>query len=323
MNISVVVIGRNSQVFLKQCLDSIEVAISLASTIINKFEIIYVDGNSSDNSIEIAHNYSSVSVVHIQKSTIFSASLGRYLGTKHAQYPNLLYMDSDMTLYQNWFYESSEFFNKYKAIIGKWTQINLFKDGTVKEVISNFNKIQNLSFTKKPCGFLQLSLVGLEDLPTFHPLIVNNEEKDFYAQFYKRRKIFCVPIDAFSHYNLKQNAKVKLKSYFSAYGKTGYLVSAYYAMVKGYSGSYAFIQIYKLLNIVFILIVIISLIYRNSKLLWIAAPILLFPFSRIKSRFFDILFFPYKLLFTIRLVNGKHRADYIYNGINYQIDLKV
>ena len=322
MNISVIVIGRNSQLFLKQCLESIELAFASSESIINNFEIVYVDGNSTDKSVHIASKHNSVTIIEIISSTFFSASLGRYLGTKHAKYKNLLFMDSDMTLYQNWFHESLEYFDKYKAIIGQWTQINVANDRSVKEVIPNFNNINDSFITKKPCGFLQLSLDDLELAPIFHPLIVNNEEKDFYAQFYKSRKIFCVPVQGFKHYNLKQNMKAKLKSFFSTYGKTGYLVSAFFAIKKGYSLSYAIIQMYKILNIIFIVILLLLVFVNKSHFLWIAIPVILFPVSKIKSRIFDVLFFPYKLLSAIRLIKGKHNAEYIYKGVNYQIDLK-
>jgi len=84
--VSVVVIARNASGILARCLESIKAN--------DPAEIVVIDGNSSDNTVEIASRYT---------SRIFSdggkgAAFARQLGAEKAMREFIAYIDADVTL---------------------------------------------------------------------------------------------------------------------------------------------------------------------------------------------------------------------------------
>ena len=196
--LSVVIIGKNTEKILGRSIDSVLTAITQAERLIEAFEIIYVDSNSTDSSLQIAQGYSVVRTVAITSSTFYSASLGRHLGLKHARYDNLLFLDGDMTLSPDWFLDTEEAYAKHRAIVGQWNERELSMEGELNREIANYNGIEREEVLIKPCGFLQIDRKLVAGGRSFHPLVINNEEKDFYAQFYGDGKIVGLPVKALS-----------------------------------------------------------------------------------------------------------------------------
>lgn len=98
--ISFIVIGRNEGHLLKKCLQSIYNETKLAG--VNTFEIIYVDSNSEDASIDLAMQFEGVRVFKIYKD--YSPAAGRNLGAEVAKGEILFFIDGDMQIH-------SEFLN--------------------------------------------------------------------------------------------------------------------------------------------------------------------------------------------------------------------
>jgi len=89
--ISVVVIGRNEGARLDSCMLSIKSALKLL-----KHEIIYVDSQSTDDSIARAKKHGAR--CYLLSASQTTAGLGRYVGTKEAKGEYLLFLDGDMEL---------------------------------------------------------------------------------------------------------------------------------------------------------------------------------------------------------------------------------
>ncbi|MBQ7786036.1 MAG: glycosyltransferase family 2 protein [Clostridia bacterium] len=89
--ISVVVIGRNEGDRLSSCLFSIQAALHVL-----KHEIIYVDSQSTDDSIARAKACGAKCFLLSAEQT--TAGLGRYVGAKEAKGEYLLFLDGDMEL---------------------------------------------------------------------------------------------------------------------------------------------------------------------------------------------------------------------------------
>ncbi|MBQ8833246.1 MAG: glycosyltransferase [Paludibacteraceae bacterium] len=92
--ISFIVIGRNEGWRLKKCLQSI-------TTIINQdkiidYEIIYVDSQSSDNSVELAKQYGAKVFLITGEC---NAAIARNIGAKEAMGDILFFIDGDMELF--------------------------------------------------------------------------------------------------------------------------------------------------------------------------------------------------------------------------------
>lgn len=92
--LSIVVIGKNQEMFLSDCFASIQ---SMAWN--GVYEIIYVDTASTDNSMQIARAYGIEALsIHPPNPT---AAIARNVGWKIAQYPLVLFLDGDTILHRN------------------------------------------------------------------------------------------------------------------------------------------------------------------------------------------------------------------------------
>ena len=94
--ISFIIIGRNEEKNIKRCIESIYRAIKAAG--IATFEIIYVDADSTDKSIEYAHEYAEVKVYKVLGGR--NAAVGRDIGAKEATGTVLFFVDGDMEVYE-------------------------------------------------------------------------------------------------------------------------------------------------------------------------------------------------------------------------------
>ena len=97
--ISFIVIGRNEGIKLKKCLDSIINTISANG--INYYELIYVDSDSTDNSIDIAKNYNQIKIYKI--SGTCNAAIGRNVGAKESRGDILCFIDGDIEIIPSFF----------------------------------------------------------------------------------------------------------------------------------------------------------------------------------------------------------------------------
>ena len=91
-DITIIVIGKNEGSNLPRCFTSIKRLTR---------NIIYVDSDSSDNSIQIARSFG-VRIILSVKGPFLSASLGRYIGSKHIQTKYAQFLDGDMTIDAHW-----------------------------------------------------------------------------------------------------------------------------------------------------------------------------------------------------------------------------
>lgn len=92
--ISFIVIGRNEGAKLARCFKSIYNVLKINK--IFKAEIIYVDSSSSDNSIEIAQQFSDVSILKL--TGILNPAIARNVGANKSSGEVLFFIDGDMQL---------------------------------------------------------------------------------------------------------------------------------------------------------------------------------------------------------------------------------
>lgn len=107
--VSTVIIGINTEKTIKQCIESVK----NTSYPQECLEIIYVDGGSSDRSVQFAEE-EGVRVIKLQQSQP-TPGRGRNAGWRAAKFEKILFLDGDTTLNESWL-ESS---------------VSLLKDGVV------------------------------------------------------------------------------------------------------------------------------------------------------------------------------------------------
>ena len=122
MMISFVIIGKNEERNLKRCIESIYKGISEVK--IREYEIIYVDSNSTDKSIEVAASFPEVKIFKVTGRS--NAAMGRNVGAKNATGEVLFFVDGDMEIYtdflaRHWNHQSHSI--DHPIIAGQWLDI--------------------------------------------------------------------------------------------------------------------------------------------------------------------------------------------------------
>ena len=92
--ISFIVIGRNESWKLSKCLES--VAATIKQNQLKNYEIIYVDSNSTDDSIDRANKFEEIKIFKITGK--YNAAIARNIGAKESSGDILFFIDGDMEI---------------------------------------------------------------------------------------------------------------------------------------------------------------------------------------------------------------------------------
>jgi glycosyltransferase involved in cell wall biosynthesis len=136
VNLSFIVIGKNEGEKLNICFKSIFQTIRVNN--IQSYEVIYIDSNSTDNSMEIVSQFKEIRTYKINQ--VCNAAIARNIGAKESTGYNLFFIDGDMELIPDSFHHF--FFNKklvYSFISGNFINY-YYNDGKFikKEYYKNF-----------------------------------------------------------------------------------------------------------------------------------------------------------------------------------------
>ena len=117
MLLSVVIVARNEEENIERCIKSI-----LRETKgISKVEVLMVDSASTDQTVEIAKNYS-INIIQLKSDWPLSPSAGRFSGVNNTTGKYVLIIDGDMELLAGWVNKALEFLDgnsKCAAVMGK------------------------------------------------------------------------------------------------------------------------------------------------------------------------------------------------------------
>jgi glycosyltransferase involved in cell wall biosynthesis len=94
-----IIIGRNEGKRLGNCIKSVYDTLKYNN--LDKFDIIYVDSNSADNSIEVARQFPEVKVFKVTGAT--NAAVGRNIGAGETDSDYLCFIDGDMEIIPEFF----------------------------------------------------------------------------------------------------------------------------------------------------------------------------------------------------------------------------
>ena len=97
--ISFIIIGKNEGLKLFKCFDSIFNTININN--IKSYEVIYVDSNSKDNSIEIAQKFDEIKIFKITGKC--NAAIGRNVGASESKGDILCFIDGDIEIVPSFF----------------------------------------------------------------------------------------------------------------------------------------------------------------------------------------------------------------------------
>jgi glycosyltransferase involved in cell wall biosynthesis len=314
MNLSILIIGKNTEKTLEKCISSIFDAIQ-NTKYIDSCDIIYIDSNSSDSSVDIAKAKKVETIEMIDGFT--TASLGRYLGLKHSNHNNILFIDGDMELDLDWFDNSFDYYSQYGAIHGERYEKIYNNDVVIKE-IPKFFGMEQAEVAKNIGGCFMVNMKNLKGI-NFSPILKDEEERDFYAKFLDKQLIYRIPVPMFIHNNYNLTTS-RLKSYLLPYNKIGYLLSFFYSVKNGYFANY-----FKLQN-KFLISAIASLFFYyfmiSGAFVLIIIPIILLRLINkeyYKGALASMIFFPYKLITSIIYLKKDFKCSYRYRNLNYTL----
>jgi len=95
--LSVIIPTKNEQDHIRECIESV---FATCRGLVD-FEVILVDSNSSDRTVDIASEFP-IAVLQIPDDELTTPGAGRYVGTKTARGDLLLFVDGDMVLEAEW-----------------------------------------------------------------------------------------------------------------------------------------------------------------------------------------------------------------------------
>lgn len=100
VSLSVIVPTYNEADRIETCLESIFETVRAADAVAS-FEVVLVDSNSTDETVERALEYP-ITVLEIPDDDLTTPGAGRYVGTHHANGDLLLFVDGDMAVEPGW-----------------------------------------------------------------------------------------------------------------------------------------------------------------------------------------------------------------------------
>lgn len=102
VSLSVVVVARNEEGLVADCLESVQAACTAAGRVDESaVDVVLVDSNSTDRTVEISAEYP-VSVYRIPRDDLCSCGAGRHVGFQRSRGDYTLFVDGDMVLDTHW-----------------------------------------------------------------------------------------------------------------------------------------------------------------------------------------------------------------------------
>ncbi|MEI8067868.1 MAG: glycosyltransferase family 2 protein [Candidatus Shapirobacteria bacterium] len=128
MNFSVVIPNYNGALFISDCLNSLINSIKEVKNV--NFEIILVDNNSKDNSIEISKEiFKKIKIIQNSKNFGFAGAVNQ--GIRKAKYEWVILLNNDLTFEKNWFEKVVPIIKENKdPKVATFFGTVLIKDGT-------------------------------------------------------------------------------------------------------------------------------------------------------------------------------------------------
>lgn len=179
--IDIVIIGRNEGELLAKAIQS-SIAAAQEFTLLGnpKPNIIYIDGQSSDRSLEIASQFGiEYSIVEGKPNP----ALGRHIGFKHCNGKYVFFLDGDMEIYPKWLPAGIKYLEEHLDIAGTagFCDWEVYHGATVTK-IPNYSGIKSYGqkVTDDVGGTFLYRSVVLRSIGDFDPTMVRVEELDLY-----------------------------------------------------------------------------------------------------------------------------------------------
>ena len=196
--VTIVIVGKNEDKILNRCFKS---ACSLTNN------VIYVDSDSTDKSIEIAKRYTNIKIISLKTKNYFhTASLARSIAAKEVKTKYIQFIDADMTLEKEWILEAKI---RLKSDLSLAAVV-----GYKKEYYSLDSSEHKIKKDKKEfypdylSGAFMIKKFDYDKSGGFDPLVPWDEERDLYLRILKnKKKVLYLNKLMASHYDYKTRSR--------------------------------------------------------------------------------------------------------------------
>jgi glycosyltransferase involved in cell wall biosynthesis len=182
IELSIVLISKNQAWNISRLIESVLQATSLFSS----REIILVDSNSTDETVEFASRYP-INIVRLRPGQRLSPAAGRYIGYKRTRGEFVLFLDSDMELLQGWLGQALQVMREIpKSGLMLSSRVIELPPSSVSvpdspspithEAIPK--EVSRVSFVVGGAALYRRSV--LEHVGTFNPFLYSDEEPELY-----------------------------------------------------------------------------------------------------------------------------------------------
>ena len=191
-DVTFVIIGKNEELNLNRCFKSVKVETN---------NIIYVDSNSTDNSINVAKKNDIIKIIKFN-SNYYTASLARHIGAKHVKSKLIHFLDGDMTLANGWLEKSIDFMNSNKKIAVVHGYKKEYKNDLINFSIKKDSKNWQSDYLQGSYLIKTKSYFEAGELDSRFP---GEEERDLYVRiFYNGGQVWYLDQLMASHYDFKK-----------------------------------------------------------------------------------------------------------------------
>lgn len=212
VKISFIVIGRNEGWKLTKCFQSIIVTINYCH--LKDCEIIYVDSDSTDNSIEIAKQFSIIKIFKLTGD--LNAAIARNVGAMEAKGNVFIFLDGDMEINKKVFLE---LFNesmklKYDFISGDFCNF-YYKNSDSKVCLSKEMYHKNTRITKNftTGGLFAINKEIWELVGGMKNIFKRSQDMDLGLRLSKKGIfLYRLPINLANHHTVSYHSKSRLWS---------------------------------------------------------------------------------------------------------------
>lgn len=209
--LSVVIISKNEEKNIRSCILSIINNLNLNA----RYEIILIDSNSTDATIEIAKQFP-IKIYQLSIKQPESPAAGRYMGYIKSKGKFIFYIDGDMVLKKGFIQKALTIMKKEKRI-GGLAGIRYNINGNIKSIMDKqFGYIQNL---EGPALFRRSTLLKTKP---YNPFIKGGEEEELSIRIRSHNYLLMrIKIPMVYHYSNwdKKQIYINRPKYYIGYGQ--------------------------------------------------------------------------------------------------------
>ena len=205
-NISFIVIARNESFAIEKCLASI------ASMPLKKCEVICVDSDSTDNTLEVMKTYTDKiqNLKIVQCSGYLNAAVARNAGMRYATKQYIFFVDGDVELYPGFLAEALDRIDSGNAdaVTGILEQIVYCDDYKKIKELSSYRKHYHIVMEITRCGGIFLVTRQLaETVGTWDERMDRNQDIDFTLRLSRYGRFLALPVTMGRHHTLSYDER--------------------------------------------------------------------------------------------------------------------